>query len=72
LLTFGPLSKYTSEAFGAKAQHYESKEVLANELKKTLTDGDVILIKGSRGIKMEEVVNRLMNDNDSLKTKDQH
>lgn len=59
LLTFGPFSRYTSEAFGGTAEHFESKEILAEELKKDLRPGDVLLVKGSRGMRMEEVVQRL-------------
>ncbi len=72
LFTVGPFSKYTSEAFGPAAKHFESKEELSNELKKILKNGDVVLIKGSRGMKMEEVVYQLTNDNRQLNIKDQH
>jgi UDP-N-acetylmuramoyl-tripeptide--D-alanyl-D-alanine ligase len=72
LFTFGPFSKYTSEAFGVSAKHFESKEELSKELKIMLKQGDVVLVKGSRGMKMEEVVNQLIIDNEQLKMKVQH
>ncbi|MFA5834954.1 MAG: UDP-N-acetylmuramoyl-tripeptide--D-alanyl-D-alanine ligase [Bacteroidota bacterium] len=72
LFTIGPFSKYTSEAFGAAAKHYELKEELSNDLKKQLSNGDVVLIKGSRGMKMEDVVHRLTNTNGQLEAKDIH
>ncbi|MFZ4619839.1 MAG: UDP-N-acetylmuramoyl-tripeptide--D-alanyl-D-alanine ligase [Bacteroidota bacterium] len=72
LFTFGPFSKYTSEAFGVSAAHYESKDILSDELKQTVKSGDVVLIKGSRGMRMEDVVNRLTNANGSMNTKDHH
>jgi UDP-N-acetylmuramoyl-tripeptide--D-alanyl-D-alanine ligase len=59
LFTFGPFSKYTAEAFGQYAAHFESKEELGGELKKVLQSGDVVLIKGSRGMKMEDVVSQI-------------
>jgi len=61
LFTFGPFSKYTNEAFGqATGKHFESKDELAVELKKNLNAGDVVLVKGSRGMKMEDVVSQIM------------
>ncbi|MFA6540969.1 MAG: UDP-N-acetylmuramoyl-tripeptide--D-alanyl-D-alanine ligase [Bacteroidota bacterium] len=60
LFAHGPFSKYTSEAFGSGARHFDSKDDLSSELKKILHPGDVVLIKGSRGMKMEEVVHRLL------------
>lgn len=69
LFTYGPFSKYTSEAFGHfSARHFESKDELSAELKKMLQPGDVVLIKGSRGMKMEDVVQQLTASNGQLKT----
>jgi UDP-N-acetylmuramoyl-tripeptide--D-alanyl-D-alanine ligase len=72
LFTYGPFSKYTSEAFGTAAKHFDSKEELSIELKKIVMQGDVVLIKGSRGMKMEDVVNQLTGNNDKSIMKDQH
>jgi len=56
LLTFGPLSRFTHEASKlAFAEHFESKDALIASLKSQLAAGDAVLIKGSRGMKMEEV-----------------
>jgi UDP-N-acetylmuramoyl-tripeptide--D-alanyl-D-alanine ligase len=40
--------------------YFERKEDLVNSLGKILKDGDVILVKASRGMKLEEIVNELL------------
>ncbi|MDP1678233.1 MAG: UDP-N-acetylmuramoyl-tripeptide--D-alanyl-D-alanine ligase [Bacteroidota bacterium] len=72
LFTVGPFSKYTSEAFGSTAKHFESKDELSNELRKILKPGDVVLVKGSRGMKMEDIVYQLTQSNGQLNVKDAH
>ena len=63
LLCYGELSKYTVEQARRiglkKAEHFENKSDLILYLKKLVTPGDVILIKGSRGMAMEEVTQAL-------------
>jgi UDP-N-acetylmuramoyl-tripeptide--D-alanyl-D-alanine ligase len=57
LLTFGDQAKHLSEGFGREgAFHYEQKNALAEYLAELVTPGDVVLVKGSRGIKLEDVV----------------
>ena len=57
LLTFGLLSRHTNEAAAVKNKaHYDQKNVLAEYLLEIARSGDVILVKGSRGMKMEEVI----------------
>ena len=57
LLTFGPLSKLTHDAATVRFKaHYDQKNVLAEYLSELLSKGDAVLIKGSRGMKMEDVV----------------
>jgi UDP-N-acetylmuramoyl-tripeptide--D-alanyl-D-alanine ligase len=40
--------------------YFEKKKDLIAELKKFIKPGDLVLVKGSRGMKMEEVVNAIM------------
>ena len=57
LLTFGSASKNTHEAAGKSfAVHYDQKNILAEYLAELVAPGDAILVKGSRGMKMEDIV----------------
>ncbi len=44
-----------------KSKHFNSKEDIATALAKILKEGDVILLKGSRGMRMEQVLEALPN-----------
>ncbi|MBW7887540.1 MAG: UDP-N-acetylmuramoyl-tripeptide--D-alanyl-D-alanine ligase [Bacteroidetes bacterium] len=64
LFTFGHLSVYTHEAFtGIHKMHFQTKTELLVELQRVVKNFDVLLIKGSRGMKMEEVVLQLTMQN---------
>jgi UDP-N-acetylmuramoyl-tripeptide--D-alanyl-D-alanine ligase len=59
VLTFGPFSNLTTqqaEKLGLKtAIHFDDKKKMIKYLKRIADEGDLILIKGSRGMAMEEV-----------------
>ncbi len=65
LITFGKLSKNTYKGFlkkGAKKEnafYYENKIELINEINKILKKGDIVLIKGSRANKMEDIIKEI-------------
>ena len=57
VLGFGELTKETIKAFGKKGIFFDNEESLKSYLIKNITSKDVILIKGSRGMKMERFIN---------------
>ena len=57
LLTFGDLARNIHDPAGIPmAIHYDQKNVLAEYLAELVGPGDAILVKGSRGMKMEDIV----------------
>ncbi len=64
LYGFGPLSQHTVKAAGRaaagiEARHFKDKAKLIHALKDAIGKDDVVLVKGSRGMKMEDVVEAL-------------
>ena len=62
LVTYGPQARWMheeAEAAGCIAHHAETHAEAAEILKSLLVDGDTVLFKGSRGMKMEEIIGRL-------------
>lgn len=56
LLAVGDMSQYAVKSFGDGAVHFEDKQTLAKCLKPKLKENVVVLVKGSRGMRMEEVI----------------
>jgi UDP-N-acetylmuramoyl-tripeptide--D-alanyl-D-alanine ligase len=65
LLTFGEFSRHTlSAALNAGMDekhlwHCATHDEIAGILKEVVRDGDIVLVKGSRGMRMEKVVEKL-------------
>lgn len=61
---YGPCAAAAVKAAGQRkgtmrAQHFETKPELTEELKALVQEGDLLLFKGSRGMRMEEVLENL-------------
>ena len=68
LIAVGDQAKYIAE--GAmenlgenKIHYYKTKELLINDIGSMISSGDVILVKGSRGMAMDQVVKKIMEMN---------
>lgn len=59
LYATGPMSRHAVEAFGQEARWFESHEALSRALRSELKSGVTLLVKGSRSMRMERVVEAL-------------
>lgn len=59
LFATGELSRNTTEAFGKHASWFESVDALIDALRVSVTSGVILLVKGSRFMRMERVVSAL-------------
>jgi UDP-N-acetylmuramoyl-tripeptide--D-alanyl-D-alanine ligase len=60
ILGVGDLAKGLAEAAGRKGHHFETKQALIAELPQLIQKNDVILVKASRGMALDEVVEYLL------------
>jgi UDP-N-acetylmuramoyl-tripeptide--D-alanyl-D-alanine ligase len=60
LYATGDLSVNTVNAFGENGFYFEDKNRLIDALNESLTGSEFVLVKGSRGAAMEEVVERIL------------
>ena len=60
LLTLGELARHASSAFGSRGKHYDNIDILKHAADTMLTPSVTVLVKGSRFMKMERVVQHLL------------
>ena len=56
LIAFGNLTRHSIDGFGKNGIFFNDETKLKNYLRKNITSNNVILIKGSRGMKMERFI----------------
>jgi UDP-N-acetylmuramoyl-tripeptide--D-alanyl-D-alanine ligase len=61
LLALGELARHSVAAFGANAEHFANVDALNGKAETLAVAGTTVLIKGSRFMKMERVVQHLVN-----------
>jgi len=62
VFAFGDLTRHTIKAMNGAAmfhQYYDDKAALLADLKAFISEGDVVYVKGSRGMKMEDLIKGL-------------
>jgi UDP-N-acetylmuramoyl-tripeptide--D-alanyl-D-alanine ligase len=64
LLATGDLTRFAVEAFGSGAKFFEDRQQLVNYLERAIAGNSVVLVKGSRSMGMEQIVNALVDGHD--------
>lgn len=69
LLGFGTLTENTIRAFGENGKHFQDKSSLIEALHDLIQKESTVLVKGSRGMRMEEIVQAFVETTDSSQEK---
>ncbi|MEN3363488.1 MAG: UDP-N-acetylmuramoyl-tripeptide--D-alanyl-D-alanine ligase [Burkholderiales bacterium] len=72
LLTLGELAVHASNAFGPSARHFDDIGSIKQAVDALVTSDTTVLVKGSRFMKMERVVQHLMNPATPENTQEAH
>jgi len=56
---FGPLSRQAVDHFGKGGKHFEDRQKLIDELRECMSPDVTVLVKGSRKMQMEQVVDQI-------------
>ena len=64
LLATGDIARFAVDSFGSGGQFFEDREKLIQWLESNLTEDSVVLVKGSRSMRMEQIVNALTGQHD--------
>jgi UDP-N-acetylmuramoyl-tripeptide--D-alanyl-D-alanine ligase len=62
LFTYGELARHAADAFGVSAKHHDDLDSLTQALDAIVTDQVTVLVKGSRFMKMERLVQHLVSE----------
>jgi len=72
LLTYGALSRNAAEAFGAEGMSFLKQELLIEQLLGMLDSNTVVLVKGSRMMRMDKVATSLSQGDDPVQQEHHH
>ena len=62
LLATGDLARFAVDAFGPDARFFQDRQQLIEQLQQGITEESVVLVKGSRSMGMEQIVNALIDE----------
>ena len=69
LLATGDLARFAAEAFGGEAEFFQDRQQLIEELEQGIRKDSVVLVKGSRSMGMEQVVDALVNEHETRRVR---